>query len=1245
MKTPLFKGNCLLLIMNIAAISLFAQRTPQQIEEIKRKIYADPVVKNVSISPLTQSPVLIQMDHKRMTYDRSTAKQKLENFLELRLGIDALQLDKQVYTTTLEVQEYQQYYKGIKVDRSKFKAFFNYGNVTMYSGSWFQVPNTLETRPLLTAEQALAYAKRRVNAKKYAEEEIREKINAATDLRLKDALAKELAEVTSKGELVIIKDFTKQGVAEMRLAYKFNIYAAEPLSRGWVYVDAQNGKILLYDAIIKHADGTSVSTTVKTRYAGERQIKTKLISGLDPHSGGLLVSSHPTTEIYIPGTATWTLIDDSRGKGIETYDMNGVGGLPLNIPYLYIQGKSFTDVDNNWTLSEHKRSDPLQNGTGEQGAFEAENDDIAWDAHWGAGIVYDYWLNHHNRRSFDDRDSKIKSFVHYGPAYDNAFWNGSYMTYGDGSGTATPLGYKALTSLDVCGHEIGHGICSYTSDLVYEKESGAMNEALSDIWAACVEHYAIRSVDNAFANIYRPFYIGEQIGATYDNPLRRMDNPKAAGNPDTYGGENWSNPDCAPDLANDYCGVHNNSGVLNKWFYLITVGSHNGSGPDGQYARADSDDGINDLGNAYSVTGIGFELSEKIAYMMELMLSSTATYAEAREASIAAATVISGDACSPAVQSVMNAWYAVGVGSQYNGASCTSTYGFVFQPGITINEGDAGAGCDAEKEYKIKVLLPASSSATITASGSASNNLDYRLPITTLSNTTSANKIVDLSVFIKNDAIVEANEIINLSIAIINAGNLLVNNNYTININEDDITPIIGSGSRTLTGSNFDGIANGFNLPSGWNVSSEVVSDNNWGVWDGQLKITPLVSGVQLLPGTYNSASPASTIASAPIIDAAGLNKLRIKFDYRVQGEVDANGLNPENFGVFDYMAVVYSYDGINFTELNVTSDGFGPFCSLTPTSGSFDMALPAFLANKRFYIGFKWFNDTNAGGPESVSIDNFSVTGESKTIENDLGNNSREMVLAGQSVNFYSVQDGEVIANINNNSGKSFGCTNAYIERAGNGAFNLYYGNDGLHKVADKVVRVEPSLIYKASTSFSFYYTEAELKALELATNRSRSSFLVYHVSAASYTGAASNNTRKYQPTYTEIPGAGGIFTFTINDKPIGSFALGCATSILGLRQSVTDVENIKVAPKAQLYPNPASTISNLQITAVESSNFRIDVLDSKGQVVMSQRQSLAKGTSTVMLNIGRLSSGTYQVRVTNDKGILISTNQLIKQ
>ncbi|HEX6914213.1 MAG TPA: M4 family metallopeptidase [Chitinophagaceae bacterium] len=1217
-----------------------AQKTPQQLEEMKRKIQSDPLVSRVTVSPQTQSPSLIQL--KPASSQSMDAQARLSAYLGAREGIDLLAREKQTFTPLAEVLEYQQYFRGIKVDRARYKAVIRNNAVLVYSGAWYNVPAGLDTRPVLTREAALAFAKARVNAVVYAEQELQQKINATSNPAVREELKKELAEASTKGELVIVKDFTKTGVAEMRLAYKFDIYASQPLSRAWVYVDAQDGRILLYDPIIKHA-GTpsSVNTTVKTRYAGNRVIRTKQVSGTDPHNGSLLVSSHPTTEVYVPGSATWVLIDDTRGKGIETYDLNGVGGLPLSLPSLYIQGKSFTDTDNNWSLAEHKRSDPLQDGSGEGGALEAENDDIAWDAHWGASMVYDYWTTKQGRKSFDDRDGKIKSFIHYGPAYDNAFWNGSVMTYGDGSGTTS--GFRALTSLDVCGHEIGHGVCSYTSDLVYEKESGAMNEALSDIWAACVERFAITAVDNTLASVYRPFYIGEQISASPDNPLRRMDNPKAIGDPDTYGGQYWRTPNCSPSLTNDYCGVHTNSGVLNKWFYLLTVGSHSGSGPDAMYARADSDDGLNDLGNSYQVTGVGFEISEKITYLMELMLSSTATYAEAREASIAAATVISGDACSPVVQSVTNAWYAVGVGTAYNPAGCVSTYGFVFQPGTSVHEDNGISGCDAGYEIKIRLLLPPNSTATVTASGTATAVSDYQLPVTSFSNSGSSNLVVEVPVIILNDAVIEQDETIQLSASISNTGSSPVNTNFSISIKEDDITPIIGNGTISLLTENFNGIANGYNLPTGWAISNQTAGNNNWGVWDGQLKITASVGGVQLPSGTYDNTSPTSTIAYSKLIDATGLNGLSIKFDYRVQGEVDVNGLNPENFGVFDYMAIVYSFDGVNFTELNLNQDGFGPFCAATPTTGTFEAKLPAFLGNRKFYIGFKWFNDTNAGGPESVSIDNLDLAALSKTIEDDVNQYGWATVFAGQEVQFYSEADGEVLGSLANNSTKNFGCTNMYVERTGNSAFNLYYGNDGLQKVSDKVFRIEPSSVYKVSTTLRFYYSEAQLAALEQATGKARTAFMIYHVNAASYSSAAQKNTRKYTAVYNAIPGVGGTFTVTISNAPIGSFALGCPTSTLAGKAPVASAEGNH--EDVLIYPNPVTGMAFLRMEIPQSTAMKIDVYNSAGQLVITDKREVQKGISTLNLDLTGLSSGSYLVKATTADGRLVATRWLVKR
>lgn len=1242
----------LLILCSVYVSAATAQKINQQAEELRKAILSDPAVSDVRIETDRLTPSVIRMSRSIAARDKSSTKNDLEKFLNVRPGIDMLVAEKTSRLPDgIEVVEYQQYYKGIKVDRARFKAFINNGKVEFYSGAWYNVQAGLSLQPVLQQPAALEQAKRTVKARKWAWEQARELVDKEPNMSRKLRLQQELADYAPKSELVVVENLRKDGPAEMRLAYKINVYAVEPVSRAWVYVDAENGQILFRDEIIKHVDGpktgtppsTSVATTVQTRYAGNRVIKTKQISGTDPITGLPLTASNPT-ELYIPGSATYALIDDSKGGGIETFDLNGVGGLPISLAPAYSQAKSFTDFNNNWTLAEHKRG----------GAVESENDDIAWDAHWGAGVVYDYWKARHNRLSYDGNDARIRSFIHSGIGYDNAFWNGSVMTYGDGSYPA-PGGFRPLTSLDVCGHEIGHGVCSFTSDLVYAKESGAMNEALSDIWAACIEYYAIKNIDPALGSVYKPFHIGEQISANPASPLRRMDNPKAAGNPDTYGGQNWRNPDCSPSLANDQCGVHNNSGVLNKWFYLLTVGSGAGSGPDASFAG--EDDGINDKGNAYSVTGLGFAVSEKIVFAMETMLSSTATYAEAREVSIQVAAAISGNPCSSMVKTVTDAWYAVGVGNAFV-QPCSITYGFTYQPGSFVSEGQSGSGCTAETAVEVPVLLPPNSTASISLSGTATLNSDYRVSTATLSNNTSNPAQAKFTIFVKNDAIVEGDEYVTASISISNTGSNPVNSSYRLTIVEDDVIPVISNGSKLLLNESFTR-ADGFEDPAGWTEMLEVPEEpngtqaakgkNQWGIFGNKLTITGReeLTGTQLPGGLYNNNSESSTIISSPLIDARGLNSLQLKFDYQVQGEQDPSGTTPDTWPALDYMAIVYSFDGVTWYELG--QPPFVRFASAAPTSGTFANLLPAFLNNKQFYLGFRWHNDPLLGGPVSVSVDNLSLQGAGRKIETRAGDNSRENLGNGNDAYFYSIQDGEILGHVKNASGKDYGCTNVFVEKGGTGAFNLYQSpKDGLHKVADKVFRIEASLIYKGNNTVTFYYTEAELAALELATGQDRTAFGIYQVSATSYALASAQNTKRYAAVYTPLPGVGGAYTASFNNTVNGSFALGVAVSIPGLQRSVEgnafEVETTQWK-FGSIHPNPAAAAATLVITAPAAQRLRVEIVNGVGQLVAVQSEQVQPGQNRVQLPTAKLGSGNYLVRITDEKNERVHTQPFVRQ
>lgn len=559
---------------------------------------ADASVKEFSTHPELRTPDFISFVE-GSPHTPGQARGLIQQYFMLNENGNDLKLaSSTALNSGITVDRYIQYFNGVKLEHGVYVATSRNGKLRTIAAESYELPKDFTASPALTESQAKDLALKFVNARKYSWEALEEDIaKAGNNIALRNKLEALKNEHTPKGELVIAKDLYHGGQA--RLAWKFDIYAEEPLSRNYIYIDAQTGAVNLINPIIKHAAppkrktslplpfGVNAVGTGTTRYSGTRQIQTSLVTAPvnDPNNTAVpLTHSGIDPRIpVLPAQSVYILKDVTRGKGVETYDMNGVGGIPLSLPGLHAQSLAFTDLDNNWK-NETGTTEDLIRGVPGNVATEGLNDDMAIDAHWGAEMVYDYWMQRHGRQSFDNRNSAIKSYVHYGPAYDNAFWNGSVMTYGDGSGA--PLGFKPLTSLDVCGHEIGHGICSFTSDLVYQGESGAMNEALSDIWAAGVERFVKTTIDPSIQ--YQYFQVGEQIDPGGIG-LRRMDNPKAFSNPDTYGGQYWADPNCTPTLANDQCGVHNNSGVLNKWFYLVVMGPGSTTG-----LPAYTDDGLSD---------------------------------------------------------------------------------------------------------------------------------------------------------------------------------------------------------------------------------------------------------------------------------------------------------------------------------------------------------------------------------------------------------------------------------------------------------------------------------------------------------------------------------------------------------------------------------------------------------------------------------------------------------------------------
>jgi Zn-dependent metalloprotease len=265
----------------------------------------------------------------------------------------------------------------------------------------------------------------------------------------------------------------------------------------------------------------------------------------------------------------------------------------------------------------------------------SDRETAAADAAYGAGVTWDYFKNVHGRSGIRGDGVGATSRVHYGNNYVNAFWTDSCfcMTYGDGAGNAKPL-----TSLDVAAHEMTHGITSATARLVYSGESGGLNEATSDIFAAAAEFHANNPNDAG------DYFVGEEIDIRGTGvPLRYMDQPSKDGRSKDY----W-------DATLGTIGVHYSSGPANHWFFLASEGS-GARTVNGVNYNSPTSDGL-------PVTPIGRDKAALIWYRaLTTKFTSTTNYAAARAGTLAAAAELYGPD-SAEYAGVANAWAGVNVG-------------------------------------------------------------------------------------------------------------------------------------------------------------------------------------------------------------------------------------------------------------------------------------------------------------------------------------------------------------------------------------------------------------------------------------------------------------------------------------------------------------------------------------------------------------------------------------------------------
>ena len=314
-------------------------------------------------------------------------------------------------------------------------------------------------------------------------------------------------------------------------------------------------------------------------------------------------------DVTVSGSSHQMVSGDNRQI---TYDAQNKNGLP---------GTLFTDPDGTW-------NSPGRTSPGQPAGV---------DAHYNANVTDEYYQAVFGRNSLDDQGMQMISSAHFANNYNNAFWNGQQITYGDGDGTTT---FRELSAgLDVTTHEFTHGVTEFTSGLVYRNESGALNESFSDMMGNSSEYFAAQSgLDPS-----RPdWQIGEDVylGTTKVPGFRNMADPAEDGDPDHYS-ELYTG-------KADNGGVHSNSGILNHAYYLVVNGGKNA----GERRGHDH--------TGPKVTGIGLADAEQIFYTGFTSLPSRATMSDARQATVVAAVALYGPDSQQAA-STSDAWEAVGV--------------------------------------------------------------------------------------------------------------------------------------------------------------------------------------------------------------------------------------------------------------------------------------------------------------------------------------------------------------------------------------------------------------------------------------------------------------------------------------------------------------------------------------------------------------------------------------------------------
>ena len=262
---------------------------------------------------------------------------------------------------------------------------------------------------------------------------------------------------------------------------------------------------------------------------------------------------------------------DLRARARHTLVIDASHRVERRLAMLTAPGAVTGDVAPNRTIKDAKHREELPGDTVRTEGSSATGDTACDNAYDWLGVTFEFFERSYGRNSIDGAGLPMITTVHYGENYDNAFWNGDQMVYGDGDGTL----FTAFTGpIDVTGHELTHGVTQYTAGLDYFGQSGALNESMSDVFGSLIkQYYKGQTADQA------DWLIGEGLLAegvqgvalrSMKEPGTAYDDPKLGKDPQP------AHMDHFVRTSRDNGGVHINSGIPNRAFYLaaVEIGGH-----------------------------------------------------------------------------------------------------------------------------------------------------------------------------------------------------------------------------------------------------------------------------------------------------------------------------------------------------------------------------------------------------------------------------------------------------------------------------------------------------------------------------------------------------------------------------------------------------------------------------------------------------------------------------------------------